>query len=247
MRQALSIVVATLSLLVGATGAPGQDIKVDSSNRTISVSVSESLEVQPEIAVVRVGYSNYGQSIDQTYEENSRTAAKIIEALLHAGVPKPNIETEDLAVSRVEDETTDLTPAQRKEQRFHALQVWTVRVPPSEAQKVVDQAVNAGANEVRNVQWVVADLTALDAKVNAIAVAKARGVAEQMAEKLGGRAGQLLFVSNDSANFNTFNGQYGIFAENKIVTVTESAVPTLKLFHQKIRRDAEIHAVFVLE
>lgn len=96
-------------------------------------------------------------------------------------------------------------------------------------------------------QWVVADLTALDAKVNAIAVAKARGVAEQMAEKLGGRAGQLLFVSNDSANFNTFNGQYGIFAENKIVTVTESAVPTLKLFHQKIRRDAEIHAVFVLE
>jgi uncharacterized protein YggE len=60
-----------------------------------------------------------------------------------------------------------------------------VTVAASAAQTVVDLAVKAGANEVDDVEWNVADPVALQAKASGAALAKARSIADQMAKGLG--------------------------------------------------------------
>lgn len=241
---------AALACLSAATVASAQDIRVDNSNRTIGVSVSETIEVDPEIALVQIGYHNLGKTHEAAYEESGKAAAKIIDALVAAGVPKVNITTEEVALSRVDEETRDSKAPRQKEHQFEARQSWAIRVPVSEAQKVVDLAVAAGANDVQNVLWEVKDINALEAKANIAAVARARGLADQMAEKFGGKVGQLLFVTNNTAalNFNWMGGKNAVaYKFPQIVTVTEAAKPSLTLFPQKVKRDAQVYAVFALE
>lgn len=53
--------VGTICILVLATTlAQAQGLQVHRGNRTISVSVTESVKADPEVARVHLGHSNYG-------------------------------------------------------------------------------------------------------------------------------------------------------------------------------------------
>ena len=167
----LAVIAITGSLLA-------QDIQVNRQNKTISVTADESATADAEVAVLAIGYHNYGPTQDAAFQENVRAAERITKALLDAKVPKVNIETERLQLARKEiDEkwTADM----KKERQFVAEQSWHVTVSASEAQAVVDLAVKAGANEVDDVDWNVADPIALQAKAGGAALAKARSIADQ--------------------------------------------------------------------
>jgi uncharacterized protein YggE len=62
-------------------------------------------------------------------------------------------------------------------------------VPSAQAQTVVDLCVNAGANEVEDVEWSVADPVALQAKAGGAALVKARSIVEQIGHGAGNEAG----------------------------------------------------------
>jgi len=146
---AITVIAITGSLLA-------QDIQVNRQNKTIAVTADESTTADAEIAVLAIGYHNYGLTQDAAFKENVRAAERVTNALLDAKVPKANIETEKLRLTRTEiDEKW--TPDMKKERQFVAEQSWHVSVSASEAQAVVDLAVRAGANEVDDVEWNVAD------------------------------------------------------------------------------------------
>jgi uncharacterized protein len=240
-------------LVVSLAGAPatfGQAVQVNRDNRTVAVTVTENLEVQPELGVVQIGYHNYGRAKDDVYEENGRVAGKIIDALLGAGVKKEDIQTETVQLGRVENMYPNMAQKQDKEQQFEGQQTWKVRVPAGEVQKVVDHAVAAGANDIQNVEWEVADSKALDAKARMAAIAKARGVAEEMAKALNGKVGGLLFVSNDVLA-GSYLGQFGrnlyMASSGQTISVNAARLPVLNLFPQKVRAQATVYAVFALE
>ncbi len=162
--------------------AQGQEVQVSRTNRTISVVVTESVRVDPEIARISVGYHNFARTKQIAYEENVRLANKIAKALLDAGVPKNLIETETFSVGRAQ--RYDMPEAGSKELEYAAEQIFSVRVPVAQAQAIVDRAVGAGANKVEEVEWAVTDPMSLEAKANSAALAKALTSAERMAKEL---------------------------------------------------------------
>ena len=177
-EDSLKRFLVTLAVIAITGSLLAQDIQVNRQNKTISVTADESATADAEVAVLAIGYHNYGPTQDAAFQENVRAAERITKALLDAKVPKVNIETERLQLARKEiDEkwTADM----KKERQFVAEQSWHVTVSASEAQAVVDLAVKAGANEVDDVDWNVADPIALQAKAGGAALAKARSIADQ--------------------------------------------------------------------
>jgi uncharacterized protein YggE len=229
-------------LLLIAVSTRAQDVQVSRENKTVAVTVTKGVEVQPEFGIVYIGYRNDGRMKDSVYEENGRQAQKILEALLAAGVKKADIQTESLDLSRVDDSWRE--QKQSKEVQYQAALTWKIRAPIGEVQKVVDLAVEAGANHVGEVVWAVKDPDALDAQARMAAVAKARQLAEEMAQTLGGKVGGLLYVSNGEpprTGGNAWNGNL------QTVEVSSAKLPVLNLFPQKVSREVTIYAVFALE
>lgn len=222
-----------------------QDIQVNRQNKTIAVTADESTTADAEVALLPIGYRNYGVTQDATFQENVRAAERITKALLDANVPKANIETDKLQLTRAEiDEkwTADM----KKERQFVAGQYWHVTISASEAQTVVNLAVNAGANEVDDVDWNVADPVALQAKAGAAALAKAKSIADQMARGLGTKLGELVYASNRAPVAKMWRGMT-VNTSTAMVASTAEKQPKLTLFPQKVKSDATVYAVFSIE
>jgi uncharacterized protein YggE len=134
----------------------------------------------------------------------------------------------------------------KKERRFQAQQSWHVTVPASQAQTIVDLCVNAGANEVDDVQWNVADPVALQAKAGSLALSKARAIAEQMAKGLGTKLGELVYASNHAPAARMLRGMQTVEVSASLGALPNSQLK-LKLFPQKVKSDATVYAVFSIE
>lgn len=232
-----------LLTLACCLSASAQDVQVSRTNRTVTVEVTESITKEPDMAEIGLGYHNYGASQEQAFDENVRTANKIIQSLTRAGVPQQNIETQNLSLNRTSN--VEGKPELKRDQQFEAVQTWTVRVPAKEAQRAVDLAVAAGANQVEEPQWTVSDPMALDSEADSAAVAKARTVAEKMARDLGSKLGELLYASNTRVYPRKFRALLGTSSAE--VMVTSRPEPKLKLFPKKVERQATVHAVFAIE
>jgi uncharacterized protein YggE len=230
-----------------------QEIEVNRQNRTIEVLVTESVRVDPDVANITVGCIAYGQTHDQAYQANLVVADKIIKALLARGISKDQLESSSLELSESNaSDFPDQSSATRKSRQFKAHQSWRVRVATSDAQMLIDTAVQAGANGIEDVGWEVTDTEALEAKARSAALEKARATASEFAKASGGKLGDLLYASN------TLNGILGLLAGNRTVETTSASVgsqgngfPTpafsLQLFPQKVERQATVRAVFALD
>lgn len=246
MRVRASAVFLVLPFF-GFSLARAQEVQVNRENRTIAVSTTETVKADAEIAVVQLGYHNYAPTNNQAYEDNVRASDKIIHALLASGVTKASIDTESLQLSPVFPPSRNLTPQERGQRRFEATQSWKIRLPVADAQRVVDLAVRAGANEMNGVYWRVKDPDSLEAEAVAAALARARGIAESMATKLGGKLGELLYASNRIPP-RPMRFRYGTAGGSAGGIVTPSIPsPHLRLFPQKVPRTATVYAVFALQ
>jgi len=240
--------IAVFSVLLMCAGvALAQDIQVSRENKTIAVTADESVTADAEIAMLAVGYHNYAPSQDAAFHENVRISELIVKAMLSVEIPEANIETDKLSLSRTENDEK-WTEDMKKERRFQAQQSWHVTVPASQAQAVVDLCVNAGANEIDDVEWNVADPVALQAKAGGAALVKARSIAEQMAKGLGTKLGGLVYASNRAPVARMWRGTGGMTVEVEAATANLAIMqPKLKLFPQKVKSDATVYAVFAIE
>ncbi len=234
-----------ISIVAIAGLLSAQDIQVNRQNKTISVTADESATADAEVAVLAIGYHNYGSTQDVTFRENVGAAERITKALLDAKVPKGSIETDKLRLARTEiDEkwTADM----KKERQFVAEQLWHVAVSAKDAQAVVDLSVRAGANEVEDVEWNVADPLALQAKAGGAALAKAKTIADQMAKGLGTKLGELVYASNRAPVAKMYRGMETVEVEASMTEVAEKR-PKLTLFPRKVKSEATVYAVFSIE
>jgi len=236
--------ILVLILFCCAWAASAQDIQVNRQNKTIAVTADDSVTADAEVAVLTIGYHNYAPSQDAVFHENVRVAGLIAKAMLDAKIPEANIETEKLSLGNTEVEEK-WTEDMKKERRFRAQQSWHVTVPATRAQTIVDLCVNAGANEVEDVEWNVADPVALQAKAGGAALVKARSIADQMAKGLGTKLGELVYASNRAPVPKMWRG--GMTVNVEAATTTTNNQPKLKLFPQKVKSDATVYAVFSIE
>ncbi len=238
--------VASFSLMV-VSSANAQVVQVNRTNKTVEVSASTALRVEPEIAQLRIGYKNYAATQQAAIEQNVQASNKITKSLLEISIPKDAIETETIRIDRTRD--TEYAPNKATPAEFVAVQEWTVIVPVSEAEKALEIAIHSGANMVQEVTWAVNRPEELMAKANIEAIQKARTMADQMVKQMGAKLGDLLYVSNTQAedssrNFRRAGG--GGFAYKLAAPPPPPPLP-IHLFAAKVEQTATVTAVFAMD
>jgi uncharacterized protein YggE len=248
MRMKFGIVMAIL--FCSASTAFSQEIQVSRQNKTIEVRIKETISVEADVADVTIGCLTYGDTHDQTYNDNLRSADKVLKAILAFGIPKESITSTRVELSENDSGERDAKAAkQTTPRKFKAHQSWKIRVPAGDAQKLIDIAIRAGANGIESVEWNVKDPASLEARARAAAIEKAHTVASDLAKGLGAKVGEPLMVSNeiDEITYVSKRGGTGKPDYTDQHGVFETPEFALELFPEKIEKEATIYVVFALE
>jgi uncharacterized protein len=212
---------------------PGQpQLNISATNRTLAVTASDHVSVEPEVAILHVGFDTQPQDAKAAYAEGARTSNAIIAAIKDAGIAESAIRSEQQFLSR------DWT----KPHKFKLTQQWTVKVPPERAAEILDAAVTAGATSSGEIEWTVKDESALETQALDKAAARARQNAETLAKGMGVKLGTLVYTSNELSGGGTIP-RVRAFAMAK---TADQAAP-LAIEPQKVTRDATVYAVFAIE
>lgn len=226
-------------VLAGAGGTsvvaqqPGQPaLKIDPTNRTLTVSAENTVTVDPDVAILHVGFETLPTDAKSAYAAGTTTSNAIIGALKQAGI----------AESAIHSEWQHLNSVYDKPHKFTLQQQWTVRVKPERAAEILDIAVTAGATNSGQIDWDVDDQQALQDKALEGAAARARAQAAVLARGMGVKLGGLIYVSNQLSSPVTPMPMFSMRAN-----VAGAPPPPLAIEPHKVSRSATVYAVFAIE
>jgi len=229
--------IVAIALLAGIAAAVAQQptqpqLKIDSANRTLTVSAENTVTVEPEVAILHVGFTTQPEDAKAAYAEGTATSNAIIGALKQAGVP----------ASSIRSEWQHLNSVYGKPHKFTLQQQWTIRVKPEQAAEMLDVAVTAGATDSGQIDWTVEDEHALQDKALEGATARARTQAAVLAKGMGVKLGALVYVSNQVSSPVMPIRAYAM----KAAPMAEAAQP-LSIEPHKVSSSANVYAVFAIE
>jgi uncharacterized protein YggE len=237
MSMSIRSGLAMIALLAGCGGALAQQasqaqLKIESTNRTLTVSAQNTVTAEPEVAILHVGFETLPTDAKSAYAAGTTTSNAIIGALKQAGVPESAIRSEWQHLNSVYD----------KPHKFTLQQRWTVRVKPDRAAEILDVAVTAGANSSGQIDWDVNDQQALQDKALEGAAGRARAQAAVLARGMGVKLGALVYVSNQVSSpvmpMRMLSMQAG---------VAGNAPQPLAIEPHKVSSSANVYAVFAIE
>ena len=231
--------IAAMAMLVAAGAAVAQQagqaqLKIDSANRTLTVSAENTVTVEPEIAILHVGFETQPTDAKGAYAAGTATSNAIIGALKQAGVPESAIRSEWQHLNSVYD----------KPHKFTLQQQWTVRVKPEQAAQMLDVAVTAGATNSGQIDWTVENEQALQDKALEGAAGRARAQAAVLARGMGVKLGALVYVSNQQSSPVM---PMRMFAMKADVAGNAPPPPPLAIEPHKVSSSATVYAVFAIE
>jgi len=213
--------------------APPQ-LAISAANRTLAVTAQDNVSVEPEIAVLHVGFDTQPQDAKAAYAEGARTSNAIIAA----------IKSEGIAESAIRSESQYLSRDWKQQHKFKLTQQWTVRVPAARAAEVLDAAVTAGATSSGEIEWTVKDERTLESEALEKAAARARQNAETLARGMGVKLGTVIYTSNEVSG--------GVIPRVRVMTAmamakTADQAQSLAIEPQKVSRSATVYAVFSID
>jgi uncharacterized protein YggE len=226
--------------------ANAQTIQVNKDNRTIAITATDKVIALADTAAVHVGFIAYGPDSDAAYATGSRLSNAIIKSLTSAGIPSDAIESESQNVSPVQDYQVDkLTPAEKAQRKFQVTQSWTIRANASDAAKILDLAVKAGANQSGQIDWSLKDENAPQAEAAAKALQRARTVAGEMAKGMNVKLGALIYASNETQAEPVRPLMKAMMVSNGALAAP--APQPLAINPRQIEKSATVYAVFAIE
>ncbi|MGH9605921.1 MAG: SIMPL domain-containing protein [Terracidiphilus sp.] len=229
-----SALVLTLPVFAQQPGQP--QLRIDSANRTLAVSTSETVSVEPDVAILHIGFETQPSDAKTAYANGARTSNAIVGALRQAGIAEADI--------RSESQFLEPDYTEPKSHKFRLSQQWTVRTTPARAAEILDVAVTAGANSSGQIDWTVKDEQAVASQALAKAAARAKADAAELAKGMGVRLGAVIYVSNQlSAPAIPRPFEARVYAMAK----TAEAPPPLAVEPNKVTRSATVYAVYAIE
>lgn len=231
--------IAMLALLAVCVAARAQQtsqvqLKIEPANRTLTVSAEGRVTVDPDVAILHIGFQTQPTDAKSAYAAGAKTSNDIINALKQAGIPE----------TAIRSEWQRLDSASGKPHKFTLSQQWTVKTPPERAAEILDIAVGAGATDSGQIDWTVRDERALEDQALEQAASRARSEAEVLAKGMGVHLGALVYVTNQIST-QTYMAAY---ANNGAPTGAFAAAPmTLAIEPRKVSREATVYAVFAIE
>ena len=157
------------------------------TERTIGVIGEGIVEVEPDLATVRIGVESIARSVDEGLAETREIVSAMIDAFLLLGIDREDIQTANYGFTF--DRTSENSSPPRSGQSTRAYRVnniLTVVIRDLTATPdIVDAAAVAGANQMFGVEFDIAESgpvervalerAALDAQIRALHLAKVSG------------------------------------------------------------------------
>jgi len=228
MLTASLMLFSALTVLAQQPGQP--ELRIEPNNRTLTVTAEDEVSVEPEVAILHVGFQTQSGDAQSVYADGKRTSNAIVDALKQAGI----------AESAIRSESQRLEPDWQKPHKFKLVQQWTVKVPPERAAEILDAAVTAGANSSGDIEWTVKDERALEEQALDRAGARAKQSAAVLARSMGVRLGSLIYVSNQVSGVRPIRPMAALARE-------AGAAQPLAIEPHKVTRTATVYAVYSIE
>lgn len=121
-------------------------------NRVMTVTGVGSVSAQPNVAKINLGVETQDEELTKAQQDNAQTLNKVIDSLVQMGIPREDIQTVDYFIYPQYD-YVDGKQEFRGYQVTHTIQV-TIK-DLSQTGKVIDTAVQNGANRVSNIEFTI--------------------------------------------------------------------------------------------
>lgn len=180
-----------LAFSCGSFPLSAQQIAISKSNRSIAVSASAQAEEVADRAVLHIGFVIYGPDQESAYAAGSASSSAVVGAVTGAGVPKGAIESQTQSIQPVPQYGEG-----EQNRKFRVEQNWTVKCGANDAARILDVAVQAGANRSGQIDWAVSDPNDLEERAATLAMKNVKTIAGRLARGFGVSLGPLLYASN---------------------------------------------------
>ena len=164
---------------------------------TISVIGTGRVQLTPDRVTFSVGVDTTAMTVADAVDENNRKVARIIAALKKAGVQDKEVRTSNFSVSPQYDYQTGPRPRLSGYQVTNMVTV--TRDKTSDVSKLLQAAVESGANQIHGVSFIVADLTRSRDQGLRLAFEDARAKAEVLARAAGRTLGSAIAITEGGA------------------------------------------------
>jgi hypothetical protein len=232
-------VILALVLVIGGTAVGAQQpnqlqLKIESTNRTLTVSAEERVTADSDLAIVHIGFQTPPSDSKSAYTLGAKISNEIVAALKQAGIPETSIRSERQSLDSVD----------AKSHKFRLVQSWVVESPPERAGQILDVTIAAGATESGDIDWTLRDLHALEDRALDRASQRARSDAAVLAKSMGVHLGALVYVTNQTSVPNSVNGYAMANFDGRS---RGEASQILAIEPRKVSRTASVYAVFAIE
>ncbi len=221
--------------------------------RSIQVSGTAVVNVVPDRALIQLGVQSNGLTTQAVEQFNSSATQAVIKAIIAQGVASPDIATDWYVIEPVYESYDSLYI---KGYRINNVVAITLR-DVSKVSRVIAAALQAGANQVINVDFYTSELRKYRDQARAMAMQAAQEKAQALAETAGAEAECVLNISENS--WSTYTGWwYGRNQSQNMWTqnAVQNAAPAAgaggsagdePISLGKISVKAEINATFALK
>jgi uncharacterized protein len=190
--SALAIMLAAASLAAVPAFAQGAQADFPPA---ISVSGEASVSAPPDIAMIDAGVGSDAKTAREAAEANNSAMAKVLQALKSANIDDKDYQTSRLSL---QPQYAPNRPGQTTVIGYHASNRVSIKLRDvNKVAGVIDALVGAGANDIGNIYFTVAEPSKLLDEARAKAVADARRKAEIYAKAAGVTLGTPLSISED--------------------------------------------------
>jgi uncharacterized protein len=185
--------VLLVAAAIAGVAQPGSGGAANDSTTTITVIGNGTVNATPDKASFDFGVQVNAPTAAEATNKVNQQARKIIDALKHDGVADADIQTSSVSLwPQTSRDGQTITG-------YQASNSVTVTSSIDKAGSLVDDATNAGANNVNGPSLSVGDQSAYYAKALKLAVADAKTQAQAIADAAGLTLGGITHISNESS------------------------------------------------
>jgi uncharacterized protein YggE len=166
----------------------------------ISVTGQSTVSVPPDLAHIDAGVASDAKTAKEAADANNAAMSKVLEALKGAGIDEKDYQTSRLSLMPQYSPPTPNRPGPPAITGYRASNRVTIKVHDvTKVASVIDTLVSAGANDIGNVGFTVAQPSKLLDEAREKALADARRKAEIYAKAAGVTLGAPLEITEGSA------------------------------------------------
>ncbi len=181
----------------GSSPVPGTSQDSCSTGRSIAVSGTAVVNVTPDRVLIQLGVQSNGRTPQLTEASNSATVFRVIQAVKNQEVAEKDIVTDRYVIDPIYRDYDSLTIEGYRINNTVGITLRDV----NRVNDVIIAALNAGANQVLNVEFYLSDLRKYRDQARELAVIAAGEKAADLAKAAGAEAGCVLSISENTWSY----------------------------------------------